>query len=121
MKQLTSIASVTLNKDFVLIALLGTTSMSMQFVKNCLKIALLPTLEGSVQDALKDLQLKKVNVWRKCVISPCVLLLMLTKLNVLLALKDLIWRTDVVMKLMGIVQLGWRALENVQHATKGMK
>ena len=81
MKQLTLTVNVTLNKESVLTVLLVTTSMSMQLVKKYLKIVLLPTLKGNVQDALKDLQLKKVNALRRCVTSPCVLLLMLTKLN----------------------------------------
>jgi len=81
MKQLTSTVNVTLNKESVLTVLLVTTSMSMHLVKKCLKIVLLPTLKGNVQDALKDLQLKKVNALSRCVTSPCVLLLMLTKLN----------------------------------------
>lgn len=93
----------------------------MQLAKKCLKIVLLPTPKGNVQDALKDLQLRKDNVSKRFVTSPCVLLLMLTRQNVSVALRDLIWRTDVVMKSTGSVQLGLRAQENVQHATKDTK
>ena len=72
--------------------------MSMPLAKKCLRIVLQPTAKDNAQDAFRDSQLKKANVLRRFVTSLYVWLLMQTKMNASLVLRDRTWKMDVVMK-----------------------